>query len=548
VNSVDALQRGREAFAARAWQDAYDALARADGAEPLGPEDLELLATAAYMLGRDDESMSLLERAHHAYAAAGKPLRAVRCAFWVGMNLMLRGEMSPGAGWLGRAQRLLEREEEDCVERGYMLMPVMFRHEAAGNYAAAAALAAQAADYGQRFAEADLFALAVHAEGWMLIRDGRPEEGLALLDEAMVAVTAGELSPIVAGIVYCGVILHCQEMYELRRAREWTAALTRWCAQQRDLVAFTGRCLVHRAEIMQLHGAWDDALAEARKAGLRLIEVMNRPAAGLAFYRQGELHRLQGEFAAAEGAYREASRFGWEPQPGLALLRLAQGRHDAAAASIRRVTSETTDPLRRAGLLTAQVEIALAVGELDEAREACGELEAIAGTFESGMLGAMAAHARGAVELADGDAQDALPPLRRACLAWQELEAPYEAARVRALLGLACRAVGDDDTAALELDAARAVFDELGAAPDLARLDSLAGEVGGHEHGLTGRELQVLRLVAAGRSNREIASELVISEHTVARHVQNIFTKLRVSSRTAATAFAFEHDLVVKTQ
>jgi len=539
------LLQGRDSYAKRAWQDAYESLSRADEAEGLGATDLERLATAAYMLGRDDESMGLLERAHHAHLAEGEDLLAVRSAFWVGMNLVMRDEVGPGAGWIGRAQRLLEREERDCVERGYLLLPVMFRHEAAGEFASAAAVAGEAVDYGERFGEPDLFALAVHGRGWMLIRDGRTEEGLGLLDEAMVAVTAGELSPIVAGIVYCGVILHCQEIYELRRAREWTAALTRWCEEQPDLVAFTGRCLLHRAEIMQLHGAWGDALEEAHKAGVRLVEVMNRPAAGLAFYRQGELHRLQGEFAAAERAYREASGIGWEPQPGLALLRLAQGRPDAAAAAIRRVMSETTNPLRRAGLLTAQVEIMLALGEREEAREACRELGSIADAFESGMLGAMAAQARGAVDLAEGDAQDALSSLRRASQEWQELEAPYEAARARALIGLACRALGDDDTAAMELEAARSAFQGLGAAPDLAHVDSLLpGADAADRHGLTERELQVLRLVAAGQSNREVASELVISEHTVARHVQNIFTKLRVSSRTAATAFAFEHDLV----
>jgi ATP/maltotriose-dependent transcriptional regulator MalT len=539
---VDALQQGRDFYEKRSWKDAYEAFFRADAAGALEPEDLGLLATTVFMLGRDAESFSLLERAHHAFAAAGNPLQAVRCAFWLGINLMLRGEVAPGAGWLGRAQRILEQEDEDCAERGYLLMPQVFRLEEAGDYVGAAAVAAQAAEYGQRFGDADLFAMAVHEQGWALIQGGRAEEGLGLLDEAMVAVITGELSPIVSGIVYCGVILHCQELYELRRAREWTAALTRWCAQQQDIVAFTGRCLLHRAEIMQLHGAWNEALEEARKASLRLIEVMNRPAAGLAFYREGELLRLRGELAAAEGAYREASRFGREPQPGLALLRLAQGRRDAAAATIRRMTSETSEPLRRAGLLSAQVEIALAVGETQEARDACTELESIAETFASPMLKAMAAHARGAVELAEDDAQAALPPLRLALLAWQELEVPYEAARVRVLMGLACRALGDDDTAALELEAARAAFQELGAAPDL---ESLAPPA--EAHGLTGRELEVLRLVAAGRSNREIASELVISEHTVARHVQNIFTKLRVSSRAAATAFAFEHDLVVKT-
>jgi DNA-binding CsgD family transcriptional regulator len=539
------VERGRESFARQAWTDAYESLSNADRAAPLHRKDLELLATSAYMLGRDDEWMSVLERAHHAYLDAGEGLRAVRCAFWVGTNLALRGELGQATGWLGRAQRLLEREDPDCVERGYLLLPIMFRQEGAGDYATAAGTAAEAAGIGQRFDDSDLFALAVHAQGQMLIRDGQVQEGLALLDEAMVAVTGGEVSPIVSGLVYCGVILACQEVYELRRAQEWTTVLTRWCEQQPDLVAFTGRCLVHRAEIMQVHGNWADALDEARRAGVRLTETMNQAAAGLAFYRQGELHRLQGEFAAAEEAYRTASGYGWEPQPGLALLRLAQGRGDAAAASIRRVIGERTDVLKRAALLPAHVEIMLAVGDGDEARSTCRELEQIAARYESRMLDAMVAYARGATELADGDARGALVSLRQAWHAWQELEAPYDAARTRVLLGLACRALGDDDSAALELEAAREVFTQLGAAPDLDRVESLASRtVSPDVHGLTARELQVLRLVAAGKSNREIASALVISEHTVARHLQNIFTKLDLSSRTAATAFAFEHDLV----
>ena len=496
------------------------------------------------MLGRDDEWASVLERAHHAYLAAGEPLPAVRCALWVGTNFAARGEFGAATGWLGRAQRLLEREEGDHVERGYLLLPAVFGHEAAGDYDAAAATAAEAAEIAQRFDEPDLFALAVLSQGQMLIRGGRIRDGLPLLDEGMVAVTGGELSPIVTGLVYCGVILACQEIYELGRAREWTAALTRWCGRQPGLVAFTGRCLVHRAEVMQVRGAWQEALEEAHRAGIRLTETMNQRAAGLAFYRQGELYRLIGQFGAAEDAYRTASRFGWEPQPGLALLRLAQGRRDAAAAAIRRVTAEAAEPLKRAGLLPAYVEIMVAAGDLDEAREACGELEKIAEGFESAMLGAMVAHARGSVELAAGEAGAALVPLRRAWEVWQELEAPYEVARARVLVAMACRALGDTDTAELELEAARDTFEALGAEPELARVDSLTAGARPTAHGLTVRELEVLRLVAAGKSNRDIASALVISEHTVARHIQNILGKLRLPSRTAATAFAFEHDLV----
>ena len=545
VDAIDELGRGRESYARRAWIDAYRSLSQADQAAPLGAEDLDLLATSAFMLGRDDDCLSSLERAHHAYLDAGEAMRAVRCAFWLVINLALGGEMSRATGWLGRAQRLVERDGGDCVERGYLLVPIMLRHEAAGDWEAAYAAAADAAEIGERFGDADLLALAIHEQGCALIQQERVEEGLGLLDEAMVAVTAGELSPIVTGIVYCSVIMGCQEVYALRRAQEWTAALTRWCEEQPEMVAFSGRCLVHRAEIMELHGAWREALEEARRAHQRCLQGKNQSAAAQAFYRQAEVHRLQGRFSAAEEAYRDASRCGCEPQPGLALLRLAQGNNDAAAAAIRRAVSETTEPLKRARLLPAYVEIMLAVGDVQEALSACRELEEISARYESGMLSAMSAHAEGAVDLAEGDSRAALLALRHAWQMWQELEVPYEAARVRVLLGLACRTLGDDDTAALELEAARDVFEQLGAAPDLARADSLTRRAASVDaRGLTPRELQVLRLLAAGRTNKAIAAELVLSERTVDRHVSNIFTKLGVSSRTAATAYAYKQQLV----
>jgi DNA-binding CsgD family transcriptional regulator len=544
VDAVVELERGRDSYTRRAWTVAYASLSHADQLGSLGADDLELLATSAYMLGRDDEYLSTLERAHHAYLEAGEALRAARCAFWVGVNLATREEMARATGWLGRAQRLVEREERDCVEQGYLLVPIALQHEAAGDQEAAYAAAADAAEIGERFGEADLIALAVYMQGQALVRQGRVEDGLRLLDEAMVAVAAEELSPIVTGLIYCSVIDACQEVYSLRRAREWTAALAHWCEQQPEMVAFTGRCLMHRAEIMQLDGAWPDALEEAGRAHERCAQAMNQRAAAHALYRQGELHRLRGESAAAEDAYRNASRSGWEPQPGLALLRLAHGNLETAVAAIRRVAGEATEPLRRAEVLPAYVEIMLAAGDVQAARQACDELEEISSTYESGMLAAIAALARGAVELADGDAQSALLALRDARQGWQELGAPYEAARTRVLVGLACRVLGDVEAAALELEAAGGVFTDLGAAPDLARVESLRQATPDNSHGLSPRELQVLRLVAAGRTNKRIAAELVLSERTVDRHVSNIFAKLRVSSRAAATAYAYEHRLV----
>ena len=539
------LQQGRSAYERRQWLDAYTALSAADGAAPLGADDVERLALAASMVGRMDEFLTLLERAHHLHLEQDESLRAARCAGTIGMNLAVRGEMGPAGGWFARAQRLVDREARDCVERGYLLLPVVFQREAMGDLDGAGDAAAAAAEIGERFGDGDLVALALQLQGMVRINQARVDDGLRLLDEAMVGVTAGEVSPFLTGAVYCGVIACCEEAFDLRRAREWTDALTRWCDAQPQMVSFTGRCLAHRAGIKQLNGAWSDALAEAQLARERSEEAMNLPAAGQAYYQQAELHRLQGDFSAAEAAYRNANRYGREPQPGVALLRLARGDIDAAAAAIRRALGETSAPLKRAALLPAHIEIMLAVGDVASARDAVRELESSATGHERGLLGAKAAHARGAVDLAADEPESALASLRRAHSVWQELDAPYEAARVRVLLGLACRALGDEDSAVLELDAARAAFDQLGAAPDVERVDSLAaGIVGGETHGLSGRELEVLRLVASGKTNREIARALVVSEHTVARHLQNIFHKLGVSSRTAATAFAFEHQLV----
>ncbi len=397
-----------------------------------------------------------------------------------------------------------------------------------------------------RFDDHDLAALALMEQGHNLVRQGRPAAGLRLVDESMVCCTTGELSPIVAGIVYCNTIAFCQSVYELRRARDWTVALTQWCDEQPDMVAHRGLCLVHRAAVLTRRGAWRDASEELRDLGARNTDgVLNQLSLGEAAYQQAELFRLQGDYAAAEASYREASNRGREPQPGMALLRMAQGGRDAAAAAIRRAVAERSQPLDRAALLPAYVEIMLAAGDIEAALAAYRELDDSAERQGSEALRAMSAHARGAATLGQGDAAAALQPLRQAWRAWQDLDAPYESARVCVLLAQACARLGDEDSAALEREAARGAFAALGARPDLTDLDPRhGGTAEAKTYGLSAREREVLRLVASGKSNQEIAAALVISAHTVARHVQNIFAKLGVSSRTAAGAFAFEHDLV----
>ncbi|MGH7480991.1 MAG: LuxR C-terminal-related transcriptional regulator [Longimicrobiales bacterium] len=515
------------------------------GAGPLDPPDLWRLAMASFLLGREDDFVRALQEAHQAHLKAGDSAAAARCAFWLGFHLANRAETARATGWFGRASRLLDEHDLDCAERGYLLLPVGHQQIMSGRYEESAATAARAAAIGRRFDDADLAAFALHLQGRALLRQARLEEGLALLDEAMVAVATGELSPQVTGLIYCSVIGACREVYALRRAQEWTRALAEWCEGQPDMVPYTGECRVYRAEILQFHGEWRESIEEARRAAERFGQGSWPDASGLAAYQRGEVSRLRGEFTAAEEAYREASRSGHEPQPGLALLRLVQGDGAAAAAATRRALAETTGRHARARLLPAHIEILLEIDEVDEARDACDELSRIAQAYGGGVLGTLEAQARGAVALKSGDAATALAPLRRAWREWQALGAPYDAARARTLLGVACRRLGDDDGARLELEAARAEFERLGAAPDLARLDALDRRDGrGGEHVLTRRQREVLALLATGRTNRAIARELFISEKTVARHVANIFNRLGVSSRAAATAYAYEHGLL----
>jgi DNA-binding CsgD family transcriptional regulator/tetratricopeptide (TPR) repeat protein len=471
-------------------------------------------------------------------AAAGSIERAVRCAFWLAIGLLEWGSVAQGGGWLARAHRLLDEGDLDCVERGYLLLPEALEALDAGDAERAGLVLARAAECGERFGDRDLVALARHAQGRALIRLGRVVEGVRALDEAMVAVTTGEVSPMVAGDVYCSVISGCQEIFDWRRAGEWTAALASWCAAQPDLVAYRGPCLLRRSEVLQLRGDWTTALTEARCACERLGDPPGQPGLASAWYQMGELHRLRGEHAEAEAAYLEAAQLGRRPRPGLALLQLARGDAAGSLGSLSLALEATAARRTRARLLPAMVEVALGAGDVPAARAAAEELTAIANELEALYLKGAAAHATGAVLLADGRVREALAALRDAEQAWLECHAPYEGARTRVLAGFASRELGDQGGAALELDAARACFERLGAAPDLARLSPKPSR------GPSAREVEVLRLVAAGRTNRSIAATLRLSEKTVARHLSNIFVKLDVSSRAGATAWAYENEIV----
>jgi DNA-binding CsgD family transcriptional regulator len=542
VSAESSLDQGREFFRRNAWGEAFAALSVADRETPIVLDDLERLAVAAYLVGRDGDSDDAWARAYRESVRRGAAARALRCAFWLAFRLLNAGDAPSAAGWIGRAQRSVDESDQAGAEPGYLQYLLALRAIFSGDLAAASAGFGQAMMVGDRFADADLATLARVGRGRSRIYLGEIADGVALLDEAMVAVTAGEVSAVVAGDTYCSVIEACQELFDVRRAQAWTTALSRWCDSQPDLVPYRGQCMVHRAEIMQLRGAWQDAVNEAERARECLSRPTHELAVAGAFYRLAELHRLRGEFAPAEKAYRRASELGRDPQPGLGLLRMAQGRLDSAVAAIRRAMDETVEPVMRSRLLPGYAEIMLAAGDTSAAGAAATELSELAAAMDAPLLRAVADHITGAVTVAEGDGRAALAPLRRAYAAWCELDVPYEAARVRVLIGLACRALGDDDTATLELEAARGVFARLGAKPDLTRLDHVASHQ--ERGGLTPRELQVLRLVARGETNRAIAERLVVSERTVDRHVSNIFTKLGVSSRAAATAYAYRSQLV----
>ena len=404
----DREERARGSFERHMWGNAFTDLSTAHREGELGAEDLERLAVAAYMVGRDDDCEDAWMAAHHAWLRRGEAERAARCAFWQALGLFFRGELAPAMGWVARGGRLLEDSRRDCVEQAWLQMltalPLLFE----GDADAAHPSFVEAGEIAERFGDADATMFAQLGRGYSLILQGQIAEGMALLDELMVAVTSDEVSPMLAGIAYCQVIALCEAVFDLRRAREWTEALTRWCDSQPDIVPFRGNCLVHRCEIFQLQGAWTDALESARRACEWLAGPPAWDALGSAYYQLAEIQRLRGELPEAEESYRRASLAGRDPEPGMSLLRLAQGRIDLALPAIRRALDEAQDPIARLRLLTASVEVLLEADDVGSARAAADELAGIAAQLDAAYLNALAAEASGAVLLAEGDPRAAL--------------------------------------------------------------------------------------------------------------------------------------------
>ena len=542
VQKLAGIDRARDAAARGAWSEAFSAFEALDAAG-LSSEDLETYADATWWLGRIRDSMAIRQKAYAGYLASGAITRAAHTAWFLYYDYMIRGEPSVASGWLKRAQRHLESETE-CLEHGFLALAEAGIALDRGDFEEALEHADRVVMVGERFAARDVVAMGIDAKGRILIAGGEIRRGTELLDEAMAAVLVGEVSPFFTGWIYCNVLAACMKMADFRRAVEWNEAAQAWCDSIRVDSPFHGICRIHRVELAALRGAWAEAESEALRTSEDFTEV-GPWIASEAFYLIGEIQRRRGDLNAAEEAFTRAHASGHDPQPGLALIRLAQGKIDAAAAGLRTaLTAHGDTDLQRARLLAAQVEVSLAAGDTRSAGSAVEELSSLRDATSSSLIDAMVATATGALHLAGVEIEQALECTVRAVRLWQDLKLPYEAAQARILVAEASRRSGDEERARLELDAARAAFERLGAKLDARRAADLLGQTSELPAGLSAREIEVLRLVAAGKTNREIAAEMVISEHTVSRHLQNIFAKLGVSTRAGATAFAYENQLV----
>lgn len=542
--TVAQLSRARALHRLARWEDACVEFLAADAEHPLDVEDLELLAEGAQLTGRHEEAVSALERAFVIRASAADLATAAAAAFWLYSEFVYAGEFARAGGWMSRLRDLTEQLAA-VEEPGWLHIAAARECIGQGRYDDARAALTGALAQGRERADVDLETFARLLTARSLLLAGRPDEGLPQMDEAMLRVTSGQTSPRMTGMLYCAAIGTCEaEAWELARAQEWARALEGWMASLPTLFggAFLDNCRVYRAALKRQRGELSEARRELEEAARNLAEGAGVLVAGHAFYELGEVHRLLGDDDAAELAYRRATSLGANVHPGLALLRLRQGDTATALAGLRRSLAEATRPQGRGHLLPAMVTVSLAAGAIEEAEQALLELGDLARAMGSSALDAEFARAQGEVALADGRPEAALPDLRRSADAWRRFGAPYETARTCLLIAQACRGLGDEEGANLELESARESFALLGARRDLDAIDAPLNR--SPRHGLSTRELQVLRLIAAGRTNRSIASELFLSERTVHRHVSSIFDKLGVRSRTEAAIYAVGHQLL----
>jgi DNA-binding CsgD family transcriptional regulator/tetratricopeptide (TPR) repeat protein len=528
ANVSDTLARARAAYAQQDWPAAATSFA-AVGSDEMTADDLAAYADTEFWLGHMADTLRLGGAAYDAFLEESRPEGAAMAGILLGIFHMSRGDEPQAMGWMGRARRLTQ-DIPECVVHGYLMFLTEVQQSLQfGQPAEAVAAARRLQDLGCRLDHPDVLAMGIHAEGRALLKAGDPVHGLALIDEAMVSVLDCRLSPFNQWTLYCFTIDACHEVADLHRMSRWTQLTEQWLASLPDALGpgFGGMCGVHRAQLHLLHGAWEDERSALPAAQLDSVRV---DYGAEAWYVVGESRRLRGVLGASE-AYDEAHARGRNPQPGRALLRLGEGDAEGAARSLRSaIAAAGPDPLRRAPLCAAAVEAAIAADRLEDATAAAAELEETAAAWATSGLKAMGVSARGAVLLAEGRAEEALPVLSEACRRWQELGATYDAACVCGRLAEAYRAIGDEASAAEETALAEVTFERLGfhrPAPEAP-------------HGLTARECEVLALVAEGRSNRQISEVLFISDRTVARHLTNIFHKIDVGSRTQAARYALD--------
>ncbi len=543
MNVVKALHRAREAYERREWLTAYKSLSDLDNTA-LTATDFITLAVTAELLGHSNDAIQALQRAHHTALDASAPIIAIRAAARLAMLLALRGETAVAGGWLANGERLLEEIGDDVVEQGHLLAARMLERVGVGDLETAAQVPPKIIACAQRHGDANLLAVGLNQQGRILTVIGQVAEGVRLLDEAMTGIVSGEVDdPLLAGEVYCSMIEACQWIGDWGRAAQWTRALTNWCDQQVGLVAFTGQCAVHRAQLMRLNGAFADAVVELERAVERYETAGNHTALALAYTERGDVMRLMGDLDGADQAYAAAVLHGSDAQLGRALVSRSRGDIEHSVTAVRRVLASVQGDIFRHRIIPACVEVLLAADQTEEAAALADELAAIAEDYNSAAVQAAAGAVAAQVSIAQGDAHAALAAAKSALHYWLHLDAAYEVARSRVLIGRALQLMGDEDGAVLELRTALAAFESQGARTDARDVTERLGEVD-RPGGLTEREVEVLRLVAAGRSNAQIANALHLSIKTVARHLSNIFTKLDVGSRTQATAVARRYGLV----